>query len=545
MSIYNTDLEKNSANYQPLSPISFLSRTRSVYPQQIAISYGNTKRSYLEAANRCDMLASALISLNISVNDTVSTMLPNIPEMWECHFGVSMAGCVLNTINTRLDAGTVSFILEHSEAKIFIYDSEFSICVDEAISKLKIFPILIEVVDKNAGQKRSEFAKNHNIINYEDFLKKNKLLNFKPILPLNEWDAIALNYTSGTTGNPKGVVCHHRGAYLNAIGNTLTWDLGMHPIYLWTLPMFHCNGWCFPWTITERAGIHVCLRQPSGPSIMKAINDNNVTHLCGAPIIMQMVAQNIEDANPNLVKNLKMMTAGAPPPEAILAIMAKCGIDIIHTYGLTEIYGPAVVCAWKPEWDKLPQSEQSKIKSRQGVIYPVQEQIIVVNPKDMNLVKKNGSEIGEVLIRGNITMKGYLKNLNATNEAFKNGWFHTGDLGVWHNDGYIELKDRSKDIIISGGENISSIEIEGALYKHPSVTAAAVVAKTDEKWGETPCAFIELGTDQKEIKEELEIHCRKLLAGFKIPRHYVFGELPKTSTGKIQKFLLRQKAENL
>jgi len=545
MSIYEQDLDKNSANYQPLSPISFLSRTRRVFPYHEALSYGKIKRSYAEASRRCDLLASALISKGITKNDTVSVMLPNIPEMWECHFGVPMSGAVLNSINTRLDAHTVGFILKHSEAKIFIFDSEYSKCVGEALKCLDKAPTLIEVVDEVAGNNKSNLQNSVNVINYEEFLSKSKTSNIFSRLPADEWDAISLNYTSGTTGNPKGVVCHHRGAYLNAIGNILTWDLNMHPRYLWTLPMFHCNGWCFPWTITERAGTHVCLRQPSGPSIVEAVNSNNITHLCGAPIIMQMVAQNIKDLDRGIVKNLKMMTAGAPPPEAVLAVMAECGIDIIHTYGLTEVYGPAVVCAWKPEWNKLKQTDQSKIKSRQGVTYSVQEDLMVVNPENMKKVKQDGLEMGEVLIRGNITMKGYLKNPNATNEAFKNGWFHTGDLGVWHEDGYIELKDRSKDIIISGGENISSIEIEGALYKHPSVAAVAVVAKNDQKWGETPCAFIELVDGFNPSEEDLVQHCRSLLAGFKVPKNYVFGELPKTSTGKIQKFLLRKKTEEI
>ena len=545
MSIYDKDLDQNLANYEPLSPLSFLSRSRSVFPDQEAIAYGNIKRSYSEAAQRCDLLANALISSGISPKETVAAMLPNIPEMWECHFGVPMSGAVLNSINTRLDAGTISFILKHGEAKLFIYDSEYSDRVSEAISQLDQVPILIEVVDVAAGQKRSQLASKENIIDYEQFLSKHNLSDFSPILPSKEWDAISLNYTSGTTGNPKGVVCHHRGAYLNAIGNTLTWNLNMHPKYLWTLPMFHCNGWCFPWTITERAGTHVCLRQPSGPAIVEAIDKNKVTHLCGAPIIMQMLAQHIKDADQNIVKNLKMMTAGAAPPEAVLSTMADCGIEITHTYGLTEIYGPAVVCAWKPEWNKLSQSDQAKQKSRQGVPYSVQEDLIVVNPENMQKVKQDGIEMGEVLVRGNVTMRGYLKNPKATNEAFKDGWFHTGDLGVWHEDGYIELKDRSKDIIISGGENISSIEVEGILYKHPSVAAAAVVAKSDTKWGETPCAFIELGDGFEANEEDLDKHCRNLLAGFKIPRHYIFCDLPKTSTGKIQKFLLRKETEKI
>ena len=545
MSIYDLDLDKNPANYQPLSPLSFLFRSRNVYPEQVAISYKKIQRSYSEAARRCDLLSNAIISNGIFKNETVAVMLPNIPEMWECHFGIPMSGSVLNAINTRLDAKTIEFMLKHGEAKLLIYDSEYSLIISEAIKNLTQKPLLVEVVDTQASNKSSEFSKNFDIINFEDFITKFKIQNFSKNLPNNEWDAIALSYTSGTTGNPKGVVTHHRGAYLNAIGNALTWNLNMHPTYLWTLPMFHCNGWCFPWTITERAGKNIFLRQPSGSNIIKEINENKVTHLCGAPIIMQMIAQNISDADSSIVKNLKMMTAGAPPPEAILGIMADCGIEIIHTYGLTEIYGPAVVCAWKPEWNKLSLKEQSKIKSRQGVIYPVQEELRIANPEAMKNVSKNGTDIGEVLIRGNITMKGYLKNSTATKEAFKDGWFHTGDLGVWHEDGYLELKDRSKDIIISGGENISSIEIEGALYKHKSIASVAVVSKTDQKWGETPCAFIELKEGYKENIKDLDTHCRKFLAGFKIPKHYIFCELPKTSTGKIQKYILREKAEKI
>ena len=545
MSMYDKDLDKNSANYEPLSPISFLSRTRRVYPQKKAISYGKIQRSYKEAGNRCDLLANALISIGILTKDTVAVMLPNIPEMWECHFGVPMAGAVLNSINTRLEASTISFILKHGEAKLFLYDSEYSDRVSEAIKDLDKPPILIEVVDQVSGQIKSELSKKLNIINYEEFILNNSISDFSKVLPSNEWDPIALNYTSGTTGNPKGVVCHHRGAYLNAIGNTLTWDIKMHPNYLWTLPMFHCNGWCFPWTITERAGIHVCLRQPTGAGIIESINHNKVTHLCGAPIIMQMIAENINNSDPNISRNLKMMTAGAPPPEAVLSKMADCEIEVTHTYGLTEVYGPAVVCAWQDEWNNFTKSDQAIKKSRQGVTYPVQEDLIVVNPETMKQVKKDGTEMGEVLLRGNITMSGYLKNPKATKEVFENGWFHTGDLGVWYEDGYIQLKDRSKDIIISGGENISSIEIEGILYKHPYVSAAAVVAKDDLKWGETPCAFIELREGIEENKEDLINHCRQHLAGFKVPKHYVFCEIPKTSTGKIQKFLLRKQAENI
>jgi fatty-acyl-CoA synthase len=404
-------------------------------------------------------------------------------------------------------------------------------------------PILVEFVDHVAGHKRSEFANKINCLDYETEINNYLGVKFEHKLPDDEWDSIALNYTSGTTGNPKGVVYHHRGAYLNAIGNTLTWELPMHSKYLWTLPMFHCNGWCFPWTITERAGTHVCLRQPAGDLIVDAFQKHKITHLCGAPIVMQMVADHLLKNNISLETNIKMMTAGAPPPEAVLSKMASCGVEVIHVYGLTEIYGPAVVCAWHPEWSNLEPSEQAKLKARQGVVYSVQENMKIINTETNEEVPKDGTALGEVLIRGNITMKGYLKNQKATDEAFKDGWFHTGDLGVWYEDGYIQLKDRSKDIIISGGENISSIEIEDALYKHPDVVAVAVVAKEDTKWGETPCAFVELIKGSLANEVDLKKHCKSLLAGFKVPRYFSFIELPKTSTGKIQKFKLREEAK--
>ena len=426
---------------------------------------------------------------------------------------------------------------------MFIYDSEYSQIVEKAIQDLKTPPLLIEYVDKIAGNQRSSFANKFNCLDYETELEKFIGFKFDHVLPTDEWNSIALNYTSGTTGNPKGVVYHHRGAYLNAIGNTLTWDLPMHPKYLWTLPMFHCNGWCFPWTITERAGTHVCLRQPAGEIIVEAFQKHNITHLCGAPIVMQMVADYLLQNKISLKSKIKMMTAGAPPPEAVLSKMETCGIDVIHVYGLTEIYGPAVVCAWHPEWNQYDASEQAKLKARQGVVYSVQENMKIIDPETKKEVPKDGISLGEVFIRGNITMKGYLKNKKATDEAFEDGWFHTGDLGVWYDDGYVQLKDRSKDIIISGGENISSIEVEDAIYKHPDVIAVAVVAKEDEKWGETPCAFVELSEGSSIGENELRDHCKSLLAGFKVPRYFNFVELPKTSTGKIQKFKLREQAK--
>ena len=543
MSISEDGLRKNQANFASLSPLSFLERTRKTFPNQTAIEYKDYKLSYKQAGQRCDALANLIKNQNFNSGTTIAVMLPNIPVMWECHFGVPMATGVLNAINTRLDSHTVQFILEHGEAKLFIYDSEYSPIVEKALVNLKNPPTVIEFVDEVAGNKRSNFANKVNCLDYETELKNFIGTTFEHVLPNDEWNSIALNYTSGTTGNPKGVVYHHRGAYLNAIGNSLTWDLPMHPKYLWTLPMFHCNGWCFPWTITERAGTHVCLRQPAGELIVEAFQKHNVSHLCGAPIVMQMVADHLLQNNISLKKNIRMMTAGAPPPEAVLSKMASCGIEVIHVYGLTEIYGPAVVCAWHPEWNELDASEQARLKARQGVVYSVQENMKIIDQETNKDVPKDGTSLGEVLIKGNITMKGYYKNKKATDEAFEGGWFHTGDLGVWYEDGYIQLKDRSKDIIISGGENISSIEVEDAIYKHPEVVAVAVVAKEDEKWGETPCAFIELSEGSTVSEIDLKNHCKSLLAGFKVPRYFNFTELPKTSTGKIQKFKLREQTK--
>ncbi|MDC1133335.1 AMP-binding protein [Alphaproteobacteria bacterium] len=543
MSIFEDGLEKNQANYASLSPLSFLERSRKTFPKHIAVEYKDYSLNYEQAGSRCDALANFLNNTNIISGSTIAVMLPNIPVMWECHYGIPMGSRVINAINTRLDSHTVNFILDHGEAKLFIYDSEYSKIVESALNGLTNVPILVEFVDLIAGNKRSDFANKMNCLDYETEIQAVLGNSFEHELPNDEWNSIALNYTSGTTGNPKGVVYHHRGAYLNAIGNTLTWELPMHSKYLWTLPMFHCNGWCFPWTITERAGTHVCLRQPSGNLIVEAFQKHKITHLCGAPIVMQMIADHLLQNNISLETNIKMMTAGAPPPEAVLSKMASCGIEVIHVYGLTEIYGPAVVCAWHPEWNDLEPSEQAKLKARQGVVYSVQENMKIINTETNLEIPKDGVTIGEVLIKGNITMKGYLKNEKATNEAFEGGWFHTGDLGVWYSDGYIQLKDRSKDIIISGGENISSIEVEDALYKHPDVLAVAVVAKEDEKWGETPCAFVELKNKSSVDEIDLKNHCKSLLAGFKVPKYFCFVELPKTSTGKIQKFKLREEAK--
>lgn len=533
MSQYDEHLGMNEANYQPLSPISFMYRTAKAFPNAQAVAYGDVCYDYATALERVAKLAGALIGVGVGRNDTVSFFLPNIPQMFEAHYGVPMSGGVLNAINTRLDAATVAFILNHAVSKVLVFDSALGSVVDEAMSMVDHEVLLIQVVDLVADQKP-----HGDVLEYEAFLASSpEQVELRPCL--DEWDAIALNYTSGTTGNPKGVVYHHRGAYLNAIGNIVTWDLPKHPRYLWTLPMFHCNGWCFPWTITERAGVHVCLRQITGQDIMDRIAEEQVSHMCGAPIIMQMMLDAVSGGLSRHDHEVAMMTAAAPPPATVLGSMKKAGFAITHVYGLTEIYGPAVVCEWQEAWNKLSLNEQAEKMARQGINYSVQEDIAVMNPENMTKVPMDGTTMGEVMLRGNITMKGYLKNPKATDEAFAGGWFHTGDLGVWHPDGYVQLKDRSKDIIISGGENISSIEVEDVIYKHPDVAGVAVVAKPDEKWGETPCAFIELRPGATVAEEEMKEFCRTHLAHYKCPRHFEFSSLPKTSTGKIQKFVLR------
>ena len=536
MNKYNQNLDKNDANFVPLTPLSFLERAKDIYPDYVGIVYEDRSYTWSEIYKRCIKFASALEKIGIGEGDTVSVMACNTPEIFEAHYSVPMTGGILNTINIRLDAKTVSYILDHSEAKVLIVDRQFHAVVNKALETAKNKPLIIDIQDNFADQ---SLLKKIGEKEYEEFLNTGDE-NFQWKRPKDEWQAISLSYTSGTTGNPKGVVYHHRGAYLNAIGNTLVWEMPMFPKYLWTLPMFHCNGWCFPWTVTERAGTHVCLRQPAGELIVNALIKHKVSHLSGAPIIMQMIADHLISNNIDLTQEIKMMTAGAPPPEAVLGKMKSCGIDVIHVYGLTETYGPSVVCAWKTEWNNLSPDEQAKMKARQGVPYSVQEDIKIVDPKTLKNVPQDGETIGEVFTRGNITMRGYLKNEKATKESFEDGWFHTGDLGVWHEDGYIQLKDRSKDIIISGGENISSIEVEDALYKHPDVVAVGVVAKHDEKWGETPCAFVELREGSKVTSDELKIHCKNILAGFKVPSEFQFIEIPKTSTGKIQKFKLRE-----
>jgi fatty-acyl-CoA synthase len=534
---YDIGLDKNAANYVPLSPVSFLLRSAAVHPNRLAVAYGQRRYSWREALERCRRLASALAARGVGRGDTVAVLAPNIPEAFEAHFGVPMAGAVLNALNIRLDAATVAFILKHGEAKVLLTDTEFAPVIEEALRQLDDKPIVIDIADASGpdGERVGE-------MDYEAFLATGDPA-FAEVTPGDEWDAIALNYTSGTTGNPKGVVYHHRGAYLNAFGNVLVWGMRQHPVYLWTLPMFHCNGWCFPWTITAMAGTHVCLRRIEAATIYEAIAREKVTHLCGAPVVMNMLLNAGPELRRSLERRVEMMTAGAPPPAAVIEGMEGLGFHITHVYGLTEVYGPAVVCAWHDEWDALPPAERARLKARQGVTYPVLEDLTVADPVSLEPVASDGAVMGEVLMRGNIVMKGYLKNPRATEEAFAGGWFHSGDLGVMHHDGYIELKDRSKDIIISGGENISTIEVEDVLYRHPCVLEAAVVARPDPMWGETPCAFVTLKPQASATADEIIAFCREHLAHFKAPRTVLFGPLPKTSTGKIQKFVLREQAK--
>jgi fatty-acyl-CoA synthase len=532
---YDIDLDRNPANHQPLTPLGFLARAAAVFPARTAVIHGPLRRSYAEFYARTRRLASALAKHGIRRGDTVSVLLANTPAMLECHYGVPMTQGVLNTLNTRLDAPIIAFSLDHAEAKVVITDREFSKVMKEALSLCKVKPLVIDYDDAEyagAGERLGE-------IEYEDFVAQGDP-DFAWTMPNDEWDAITLNYTSGTTGDPKGVVYHHRGAYLLAVGNIVTCAMGKHPVYLWTLPMFHCNGWCFPWSISVVAGTHVCLRAVRAPAMYDAIANHKVTHLCGAPIVMATLLNAPANEKKPLPHVVEFFTAAAPPPEAVLAAMKEAGFNVTHLYGLTECYGPAVVNDWHTEWDTLPLAEQAERKARQGVRYGALEALDVLDPDGMQPVARDGEALGEVMMRGNVVMKGYLKNKASTDKAFAGGWFHTGDLGVMHPDGYIQLKDRSKDIIISGGENISSIEVEDALYKHPAVAVAAVVAKADDKWGETPCAFVELKPGAQASADDLMQWCRKHLAGYKVPRTVVFAEIPKTSTGKIQKFKLRE-----
>ncbi|MGU3494123.1 acyl-CoA synthetase [Xanthobacteraceae bacterium A53D] len=534
-SIFDQHLDRNPANYQPLSPLGFLERAASVFPDQVAVIHGGLRRSYRDLYARTRRLASALAQRGIGTGDTVAVMLSNTPPMVEAHYGVAMCGAVLNAFNTRLDAAVLAFTIDHGEAKVLITDREFAPVIKAALMLAKRKPLVIDYDDPEYAGPGDRIGE----MEYEDFLAAGDP-DFAWALPADEWDAIALNYTSGTTGDPKGVVYHHRGAHLLAIGNIVTCRMGQHPVYLWTLPMFHCNGWCFPWSVSVVAGTHVCLRQVRAKAIYDAIAAHGVTHMCGAPIVMSTLLNAPDAEKQPLPHTVSFITAAAPPPAAVLAAMQEAGFDVVHVYGLTEVYGPAVVNDWHQEWNALPPAEQAAKKSRQGVRYGALEALDVIDPETMEPVPADGATLGEVMFRGNVVMKGYLKNPKATDAAFAGGWFHSGDLGVKHPDGYIQLKDRSKDIIISGGENISSIEVEDALYKHPAVAAAAVVARPDEKWGETPVAFVEVRDGATVTVDDLIAHCRAHLAAYKCPRTILFEDIPKTSTGKIQKFRLRE-----
>ena len=538
---YEEHLDKNPANHAQLSPLSFIERSAAVYPDHAAVIHGDRRFTWAETYGRSRRLAGALSKRGIGPGDTVAVMASNTPELYEAHFGVPMTGAVLNAFNVRLDAATIAFCLEHGEAKALITDVEFSHTIKPALAKLGRTLPVIDIVEPLAdtssggGERLGE-------TDYEAFLAEGDA-DFARRHPADEWQAISLNYTSGTTGNPKGVVYHHRGAYLNAISNVLAWSMRHHPVYLWTLPMFHCNGWCYPWTLAAMAGTSVCLRKVTAAEIYAAIADHGVSHFCGAPIVLNLIVNAKDAERRDFDHTVNVMTAGASPPAATLEAMQGMGFEVTHVYGLTETYGPAVVCAWRSEWDDRSVAEQAALKARQGVRYHALQGLGVMDPKTMSPLPADGETMGEVMFRGNIVMKGYLKNPAASDQAFAGDWFHSGDLGVLHTDGYIELKDRSKDIIISGGENISSIEVEGVLYRHPAVLAAAVVAKPDEAWGESPCAFIELKDSVEPPTEDgIIAFCRDNLAHFKCPRHVVFGVLPKTSTGKIQKFKLRELA---
>ncbi len=541
--IFDQDLPRNDANFAAMSPLNFIERTAEVYPDRLAVVHGELRRTWGEVYSRCRQLASALQRAGVVKGDTVAVMLPNTPPMVEAHFGIPMAGAVLNALNTRLDAESVAFMLDHGEAKVVIVDPEFAPVMQQALALRKASTPLLVLDVEDAVYAGPVHAIGS--ATYDAFVASGDA-SFAWQLPSDEWDAIALNYTSGTTGNPKGVVYHHRGAATNAISNILEWDMPKHAVYMWTLPMFHCNGWCFPWTVAARAGVNVCLRKVEAAAMVDAIVRHGVTHYCGAPIVHGMLV-NAPDALRAQLQNLpqggvKAMVAGAAPPASMIEGMETLGFDLTHVYGLTEVYGPATACAKHAEWDTLDIGERARLNARQGVRYHLQRDARVLNADTMQPVPADGETMGEIMFRGNITMKGYLKNPKATQEAFAGGWFHTGDLAVQYPDGYIKIKDRSKDVIISGGENISSIEVEDVLYRHPDVLAAAVVAKPDEKWGETPCAFVELKAGATTAPADIVAHCRKHLPGFKVPKTVVFGELPKTSTGKIQKFELRKLA---
>ena len=534
---YANGLDQNAANFAQLSPLSFLQRTAAIWPNRIALIHGPIRRTWAETAERCRKLASALIQKGFGKGDTIAFLGANTPETFEAHFAVPMMGGVLNAINTRLDAEAISFILNHGESRILFVDREFSATAKKAIASLGR---AIEVID--IDDKQYEGGELLGTQTYEDVLAIGDA-DFPSALPANEWDAITLNYTSGTTGNPKGVVYHHRGAYLNAVSNALSWGMGEPPIYLWTLPMFHCNGWCFPWTLALMAGTSVCLRAVRPEPIFKLMREEQVTHFCGAPIVLNMINNAPAELRAAISHKVKAMVAGAAPPAAVIAGMEKMGWEVTHVYGLTETYGPCMMNVWQDEWNSLSPDERATWKARQGVVAPLQEAAMVADPETMVPVPKDGKTMGEIFIRGNLTMKGYLKTPKATADAFHGDWFHTGDLAVWHENGYCEIRDRSKDIIISGGENISSIEVEGILYRHPAVLEAAVAARPDEKWGETPCAFVTLKDGGVASEADIIAFCKANMAGFKVPKTVIFGPLPKTSTGKIQKFVLRERVK--
>lgn len=536
---YSVGLDKNPANYVALSPLSFLARTAEVYPAQAAVVHGEWRASWSEVYTRCQRLASALSRLGVGAGDTVAVMAPNTPAMFEAHYGIPMCGAVINALNTRLDAESIAFMLSHGEAKVLLTDTEFATTVGQALRRLEHPPHVIDIADSlvPGGERLGS-------VEYEDFLLSGDA-NFRWSLPADEWDAIALSYTSGTTGSPKGVVTHHRGAYLNALSNIVTWAMPHFPSYLWTLPMFHCNGWCFPWTLAAVAGTSVCLRKVEAGAIFDLIRRHRVTHFCGAPVVHNMLINAPEELRAGIDHPLKAMIAGAAPPQAVIEGAERIGVDLTHVYGLTEVYGPASVCAKHPAWAELPPSERAALNGRQGVRYVLQEGMDVLDPQTLRPVARDGKTMGEIFFRGNITMKGYLKNPTATEEAFEGGWFHTGDLAVIDGDGYVKIKDRSKDIIISGGENISTIEVEDVLFSHPSVLEAAVVAKSDDKWGEVPCAFVALKPSVPAVSEQdLIAYCGERLARFKCPKRVIFAPLPKTSTGKIQKNVLRERAKH-
>jgi fatty-acyl-CoA synthase len=537
--IYNQGLDKVAANSQPLSPINFLNRTADVHPERVAIIHGDQKITYREYRKNVQRLASALIQHGVKPGDTVAIMAANIPAFLDAHYGVPLTGAVLHSINIRLDAESIAFLFDHGECDVLLTDTAFSSVVKKALTLCSRQPLIIDIDDvMSDGGERLGF------IEYQDFLDEGNE-NFTESLIFDEWQALALNYTSGTTGNPKGVVYSHRGAYLNSLGNNMIWPLGNESVYLWTLPMFHCNGWCFPWTVVAMGGTQVCLRQVEVGAIIESLIEHNVSHFCGAPIVLNMILNADKALLAKIPRGINIMTAGAPPPPSVIKGMETMGFDITQGYGLTEVYGPCVVSEWKDEWNDKSDDERAALKARQGVRYPTQEEVDVLDPETMQPVPCNAETIGEIMFRGNSMMKGYLKNEKATNEAFKDGWFHSGDLAVKHPDGYIEIRDRSKDIIISGGENISSVEIESVLYQHPDILEAAVVAKKDDKWGETPCAFVSLKRGRSASELDIISFCREHMAKFKAPKNIVFSDLPKTSTGKVQKFILREKVKSL